>query len=135
MTFNSILRRFLPRIIRSPAFDEAQTENTQASEIVNAQIGRGAHRLRMERLLHSSPNGDLHVLIHLRETLVQVEDLDTSLRIDLVHRIARGSTRFSVEIERLKEHRLVAAASDPDIAFVSTLKTNAFANVESRKQS
>jgi hypothetical protein len=83
--------------------------------------------LTVHRLLPSGMQCHFHALIHLSVALIDIEYLDTSLGIDLMHGIARRSTRFS-------EYRLFTITTNPNITLSATFQTNAFADVQSNQR-
>jgi hypothetical protein len=68
--------------------------------------------------------------LHLLMALAQIEDFNTCRGVDLVHRIARRSTRFTIEIVTLHKHRVIAQASQPNVAFAPQIQLNTFSNVQ-----
>lgn len=72
--------------------------------------------------------------LHLLMALTQVEDFDASRWVNLVHSITRRATSFSVQIVALNEHRMIAEASQPNIAFAAQIKLNAFSYVKAERE-
>lgn len=68
--------------------------------------------------------------LHLLVTLTQVEDFDARRWVNFVNGIAGRAACFAVQVIALNEHRMVAEASQPNVAFTAKIQLNTFAYVE-----
>lgn len=72
--------------------------------------------------------------LHLLMTLAKIKDFYACRRVDLMHGIARCSASLAIQVVALNEHRVIAEASQPDIAFSAEIELNAFAYMQTGRR-
>ena len=99
---------------------------------ITCSVGAGQAARHGGRLGSLRGLGGGGLLLHLLETLAQVEHLGVGQRVDLVHRVPGRAARLAVQVVGLHEHGVVAQTPDPDIALPHQVQLDTLADVEPR---
>ena len=138
----------LPVVVRPPALHKGEPEDAKPPEVVHPDPSRSSKTYCRSdppsTALSSTHSTADHsrclgcrsrlsggsLLVHLPVALAEIKHLGVSQRVDLVHSVSWGPAGLAVQVVRLHEDRVVAPATDPDVALADQVQFDAFPNVQ-----